>query len=115
MMTFEEFKKTAGLRDEETHLSVSWSGGGSWGNCWDDSIYTSPGEPEPEFTGLDLVLEATAPSLTFLQYKRVLRDAVELRENHEHDYYGGSGNTSYSKIADLRKLYDTLVEMGALS
>lgn len=95
-------------------LINSWCVGGMrGGSCWGDkpSSY-STGEPEPEWSSLDQILELYAPGITFLQYKRLMA-SVENTEDEEGDYYGNSSVYSM-RILPLETLYEFLSEKGFL-
>ena len=115
-MTYEEFIKSvkeAGVylaqKKGQDVISVSWSLGGSSGNCWNDKMDHYSAEAPEELDGLDIILEAVAPAMTFLQYKNLVREVVTYREEMHSDYYGGSSSTAI-KECDLRVLYNRLVE-----
>lgn len=89
-------------------LSVEWIAGGTRKTCWSNKTEKVPPEPEPELTGLDEILEAVVPNITYLQYRKLL-PLVTVREWRTDDYYN-----SYDKKAkelSLRNLYDKLVEL----
>lgn len=92
--------------------SNTWSGGGTWGNCWGGSgtIYA---EDPCEFTELDELLEKVCPSITFLQYKKITNACIETDEYYDSDYYGGSQIIHYYKC-DLEHLYDFLLDMNVI-
>lgn len=93
--------------DGQYYESSTWCTGGSSGNCWNDNMYRVESSPQPEFDELDAVLEEKIPGLTFLQYKSILREAVEIETKDIPDYYGGCVGYAYY-ICDLRKLYEFL-------
>jgi hypothetical protein len=98
-------------------LYVAWTSGGvGGGSCWDDSDhYPIAGEPEPEFTDLDVVLEHVCPQITLLQYRQLLSGAkpelVQYEDWSKCEYYGNS--TDYrAKMVSLRRLFERLGALG---
>lgn len=99
-------------------LRVSWrSGGIGGGSCWDEGEsrhYPIIGDPEPEFEDLDLLLEAICPDVSFLNYKKLMKESLmETGSETEYEYYGNSTTYSYKQI-ELKKLYDALVKVGII-
>lgn len=92
--------------------SNTWTTGGTWGNCWGDKGECDP-EPQPEFEEFDRLVERVAPNITFMKYKRLYNECVTVENDYECDYYGGCCYKAYYKC-DLRKLYDTMVEMNLI-
>lgn len=89
--------------------SESWSAGGTWGNCWGDEGTISPDKPL-NFNELDELFEKICPNITYLQYKKIQQECVEIDEYTERDYYGGCEHMQRWKC-DLEKLYEMLKEM----
>ena len=89
--------------------SESWSAGGSWGDCWGNEGTISPDKPL-NFKELDELFEKICPNITYLQYKKIQQECVEIDEYTEHDYYGGIEHLQRWKC-DLEKLYEMLKEM----
>ena len=55
-------------------LVLNWkTGGTSGGSCWDNSehthYYSDPGNPEPNWSELDTILEHFCPSIPYIKYK----------------------------------------------
>lgn len=92
--------------------SESWSGGGTWGNCWGDegTIY---GEDPNDFIEFDNFLESIYPNITFLQYKKIRKECVDVETSYESDYYGGK-ETIHRWRCDMEKLYELLKDKGFL-
>lgn len=96
------------------------TGGVSGGSCWDNGengdphrAYTNSYE-EPEVPHFDEMMEAICPTITFLTYKRILKEAdIQRKEETENEYYGNHTNYVY-KTVQLGKLYDALVTCGVL-
>src|ERR1019366_6274789 len=100
---------------DEHEYKVEWeTGGASGGNCWGDSADRHrDSEPEPELD-LTALFEKVCPNMTFLQYRKVMKDIVVQSSRTEHEYYGNY--TEYSiKIVQYRVLYNKLVECKVLS
>ncbi len=93
-------------------IKVEWMTGGAWGgNCWDDrdpSSYQPDPQPEPEFDFLDTILEQVAPSMGFIQYKKLMQK-VKYDTRTEFEYYGN--HTSYaSKEILVEDVWEFLME-----
>lgn len=89
--------------------SESWSAGGWWGDCWGNEGTISPDKPL-NFKELDELFEKICPNITYLQYKKIQQECVEIDEYTEHDYYGGVEHLQRWKC-NLEKLYEMLKEM----
>lgn len=98
---------------EGKFTSDTWSGGGTWGNCWGDSGSISPSEPE-DFDEFDELLENVCPNISFLQYKKIKSDCVELDYYNDYDYYGGSETRNFY-VCDVENLYNTLVDLNLIN
>lgn len=92
----------------EYYYSDSWSRGGTWGDCWGRHGDIEPDE-KPEFTDFYKLLEDVCPNISFLQYKRIFNECVEIEDFNESDYYGGTEYKSRYKL-DVRKCYEMLRE-----
>lgn len=92
-----------------TMISDTWSGGGSWANCWGNSG-TISAENTPEFAMFDDMLTQICPNITFLQYKKLYAETVSTHREEEYDYYGGS-ETKFNYECDLDKMCDMLTTM----
>ena len=90
--------------------SNEWITGGRWGDCWGNEGIIEPDSPE-NFYQLDNLLEVIAPNLTFLQYKKIENECVELDEWHNFEYYGGVTYKARYEC-DLFRLQEQLKEMG---
>lgn len=99
--------------DEEGVLeSDSWSDGGFWFNYKGERGDIEP-DIRPEFTELDDMLTQICPNITFLQYKKLFKECVNVEKFTEYDYYGG--NEQREKwTCDLKKLHKMLVDMNLL-
>lgn len=100
-------------RDDNTIRSNTWCSGGDWADCWGNHGSCVVENPVT-FTELDNLLERICPNITYLQYKKIEKECIEIETKYEMDYYGGCQQDSYYKC-DLKKLYETLMEMGLIS
>ena len=66
-------------------------------------------DAEPEFDDVDTVLTKICPTLSFLQYKQLMK-IVTRDEYSENEYYGNCTNYTYKKVK-LRDLLNELVRM----
>lgn len=87
--------------------SQKWCTGGAYGSCWHDKLSPVTPDPQPEFEELDDLLADLCPNVTFLQYKKIMRECVTIEESSESDYYGG-GCTYSRYVCDMKTLYQTL-------
>tara|TARA_R110000851_G_scaffold47424_1_gene115138 strand:- start:79430 stop:80275 length:846 start_codon:yes stop_codon:yes gene_type:complete len=87
----------------------SWCTGGTWNDCWENTGNV-PSDPSPEgMSVLDDLLETICPSVSFLQYKRIMNDCVYVEDFSDGDYYGGT--TYHNKyVLRMGALYNYLVE-----
>lgn len=100
----------------EDYLYIEWmSGGVTGGDCWGgtaDSYVT--GEPEPEFTEFDGIIELVAPDITFLKYKQLIKKNIIKQDSYSVDeYYGNSTNYSY-KYIKLSDYYEALKDLDVI-
>jgi hypothetical protein len=94
-------------------IEATWTTGGiSGGNCWGgEARYPVDAEEEPDLEELDYILEKLASSVTFLQYKIIVRKTVTKEDGGSNsDYYGNYTNSS-KKILNLENLYKELVAL----
>jgi hypothetical protein len=95
-------------------VSQDWCLGGTVG-CWDGTVYECTPDPQPEdFEEFDKLLSEYAPKISFLEYKKIKKDAVRIEENVEYDYYGGKETRRYY-VCDLDVLFGHLVELGYIN
>lgn len=92
--------------------SKSWSGGGTWGDCWGNSG-TIEADADLEFIEFDNLLTKICPNITFLQYKQIYNSCVDKESYYESDYYGGS-ELRYKYTCNLNTLYNKLIEMNII-
>ena len=102
------------VRDGKYMFSDEWLMGGSYGDCWGDTLHPLSGDEPVDFTQFDSLLEKICPDITFLQYKNIFNQCVETDSRYESDYYGGGVTYGYYKC-DLEKLFKLLEERGLLS
>lgn len=113
-MTLEEFKTWCIEKDLPSFdMSVSWSAGGTWGNCWDDTVGHISAEPPKELVQFDELLQGVKPEITFLQYKTMYNSLVQETEDCQGDYYGGREYYVGLKI-NFDKVYEYLKDKGWL-
>jgi len=93
---------------DKYYYSDDWSRGGDWADCWGNHGDIEPSE-QPEFTDFDKLLENVCPNISFIQYKRIFSECVEIDNFEESDYYGGTEYKSRYKL-DVRKCYEMLRE-----
>lgn len=93
-------------------FTVRWvTGCATGGNCWDESESSydnSYNQPEPEFEILDDKLSIIAPSLTFMQYKKLMTNVV-YSEKTDYEYYGNFTEYTTKQII-LDDIWNFLVE-----
>ena len=109
---FKVWAAEKGLYSEKDKLcSSSWCLGGTSRNCYGEEHEVSGSAQDISFTELDTFLEEHYPNVTFMQYKKILRDCVESKETGNSDYYGGYVKYAHYEC-DLESLYKLLSEMG---
>jgi adenylate kinase family enzyme len=97
--------------DDGKIRSDKWTTGGSYGSCWGDRLTPVTPDDQPEFDVLDELLCDICPTITFLQYKKIMKSCVEFEESYESDYYGG-GCSYKNYVCDMKKLYEMLNDFG---
>jgi hypothetical protein len=105
---FRQFNVDQYHLDNMSLSSGSWSGGGSYGNCYDGSKSTHNAEKPLEFVEFDNLLIEICPNVSFLQYRSIKEQSCRIIEDGGDDYYGGSW-TNFQHRCDLQKLYDAIV------
>lgn len=93
--------------------SSAWSTGGSHGNCWDDSMYTSDADKPQQLTILDSFINEYFPDIKFMQYKNI-ENKIEHRTYTQSEYYGGYTNYAYLTIS-AEVVYESLVQAGLIT
>ena len=101
------------VEDKFDVYPLSWTTGGiAGGNCWSEGgHYSIESEPEPEFDCLDEIFEDVYPSLTFLQYRRLMKAGIETVEDNSYSEYYGNYHSGKKKTLDLEKLYGALAAL----
>lgn len=94
--------------DEGKFCSNAWVLSGEAGNCWGESWAIEP-ERQPDFIQLDDMLEKVAPSITHLQYRKLFRECVGIKEYTEYGYYGSYENKACYTL-DVTKCRELLQE-----
>lgn len=97
------------LENDRYLNSCSWCLGGTSWDYMGHSQSVSAEEP-CDFEELDDFLLKVAPNITFLQYKKIKRECIEMKEKSSADYYSDTSDGYYS--CDMAKLYDLLNEWG---
>ena len=97
-------------QDARYMRSESWSLGGTRGSYTGKVSIVDPDDPQ-ENEELDKFLEQHAPSITMLQYKRLIKECVELKTEEYNDYYGGTTHSQYWET-DMQHVYELLTEFG---
>lgn len=89
-------------------VTWEWTTGGSRGStCYGDKLGDFDVEAERDHEELDEILESTAPSISHLQYKRLIRDLLHYTQEQEDSYYGRHRRLGRKKIL-LKELYEWL-------
>ena len=91
-------------QEKESYLWVRWvTGGTTGGSCWGGELYNRSSEPAQDLTSLDTILEYANPTITFLQYKKLIREIVQTRQETDWEYYGNNSEYTYliCKVEDL--------------
>ncbi len=86
--------------------SEEWSGGGDYGTCWGSGGKISPETPN-NFDEFDNLIFQLCPTLSFINYKKLLNECVDVETTQEYDYYGGCEIKNRWRC-DMKKLYDML-------
>ena len=99
----------------KSYLYLEWCvGGREGGNCWGGSAdLIVEAYPEPEFAPLDELLSNICPQITFLQYKQLCSNCIELSTRTQNEYYGNVYHYSAKKIY-IDVLYKFLNKNGLL-
>ena len=88
-------------------MSEYWTTGGEYGNCWDNHKTPVDAEAPRVFVELEELLLEKCPNISFLMYKKIMRDCVTTKEWTESQYYGGY--VHYCRwVCDLQKLHEIL-------
>lgn len=95
-------------KDLPLAVGIEWlTGGRTGGNCYQDTPEYSSLDPEqePEFGDLDKILEWACPNLTFLAYKRLMREVLKTGTRYEDEYYGNHSiyGQKWVVLEDLHK------------
>ena len=89
----------------------SWSLGGSYGSCWDDSMSAVSAEKQPEPNGFDELLEKLfGEDLSVKKYKEIKSQCLSIGSEYEGDYYGGGTEEAFYEL-DLKKLFEIYEEI----
>lgn len=107
-----------GKPDEQVSPYLSsgeWTTGGlGGGNCWGDGAdYPIEAEEEREFTSLDKTLALIWPNISYLEYKNLAKELIEVKDTSSYEYYGNY-TTHSEKIVDLEQLLNYLKEKNVI-
>jgi len=81
-LTYEEFYQKLVSENlikeyQEVIKTDTWSGGGSFGSCWDEDEDTprqTSGEDPKKLVAFDKILEIICPKISFLKYKKLIKE-----------------------------------------
>ena len=97
------------VMDDKYLCSDSWNLGGTCCDCWGGAYSVTP-EPQPaSFSEFDNLLESLCPDLSFLKYKKLYHQCVDIEQGIENDYYGGSIHHAFYRC-DIQKMFEMLDE-----
>ena len=107
------YTERPGRPDDARYMrSEYWSLGGTLCS-YDNYERTISADDPKENDALDKFLEEHAPSITLLQYKKIVKECVTLETEEYSDYYGGHTREQYWRT-DMKRLYEMLKEMNLL-
>lgn len=96
------------IHDNKYLDSSTWClGGEAWG--WDGGMHYIGSESPCNFDEFDELIEKICPTITFLQYKKLYANCVNVEERSNSDYYSNTREAFYR--CDLEKLYNMLNDM----
>jgi hypothetical protein len=86
--------------------SQSWCLGGDWKDCWGGGGTVSGESPVSNFSAFDDIINEVCPHISFMLYKKIWAECVDVDESYDHDYYGGSTKNAcyYFRIRDLHSV-----------
>jgi adenylate kinase family enzyme len=90
--------------------SDTWSGGGTSGSCWSNTLTTISSGESVSFDDFDSLIEQIDPTISFLQYKKIYNNCVSEGEFSDSDYYGGTEYRKYWEC-DTVELFNILSEI----
>lgn len=94
--------------DKKNITSSSWSGGGTYENCWGTGGSIVAEEPV-NFDEFDEILEKFAPDISHKMYKEIWNNTVDVENYGESDYYGGYETKHYYTF-NLPIFYQYLID-----
>ena len=92
--------------------SEYWAIGGTCGSYTGKKYEIEP-EEQKDNDFLDKFLEEHAPTISYLQYKRLVKECVEMKTEDFYDYYGGHKEEAYWET-DMKKVYELIKEWNIL-
>lgn len=93
-----------------TLKSARWSLGGRSNDCWGGSYSIDPDTPPESFNLFDDLLTEICPNVSFLIYKKLYNNTVNVESYRDYDYYGGSESYNWYSC-DLQELYRYMKDM----
>lgn len=110
---YQVFAGEAGIELMEGRYFTSsyWClGGEQWGYDGEKS----PVDPEEpcNFDEFDSLMETVCPAITFIQYKRIYKACVQMKDRENPDYYSNTREGYWS--CDVKHLYELLVDAGLI-
>ncbi len=104
---YEEFFTGQGIKMNKKYMeSDYWSLGGT-GHNWNGESYKIDPEPQPiNFKEFDDLLFKLCPDISFLLYKKLYNETVDIYEYNNNDYYSDTMSAKYR--CNLEKLYELL-------
>lgn len=93
-------------------ISDEWILGGtsrSYDADWNNVYYPMFADETPDFTELDDYLEEIYPTISFLTYKKIKKECVDVEQYIDRDYYSTTENAYYR--CNLEKMFEIIKEM----
>lgn len=107
------FRQYLTVTDERELYSEKWTTGGEYRSFDGCRFPVSPDEVPSAFRELDELLEKICPSLSYLEYKKIISDSVSTKETEEHDYYSCTIQQCF--VCNLEILYEDLYQFGYIA
>lgn len=90
-------------------ISNEWMLGGtmrSYDNDWNNVYSPLSADDTPDFTELDEYLEEIYPTISFLTYKKIKKECVDVVQYEDRDYYSVTENAYYR--CNLEKMFEII-------
>lgn len=97
-------------------IEQDWrTGGVSGGNCWNDGgHYSLDSDPTPTtWPEFDKLIERYWPTITFMEYRRIMQPLIKQHTLRQSEYYGNYTNYAHNVI-NLKEFFTVLKENGKL-